>query len=66
VGIKLCKKKLGRNNAIMEKETLAISKQAMKRPTVFCWVERIYAGTKPKDNETISFIIFYPIRFAQS
>jgi hypothetical protein len=66
VGIKFCKRKLRRNNAIMEKNTLAISKQTMKRPTIFCWVERIYVGTKPKDDETISFIIFYPIRFAQS
>jgi len=48
------------------KKTLAISEQEMKRPTIFCWVERIYVGTKPKDDETISFIIFYPIRFAQS
>jgi hypothetical protein len=42
----------------MEKKTLSISKQTMKRPTIFCWVERIYVGTKPKDDETISFIIF--------
>jgi len=58
--------KIGEEQCNHGKKTLAISKQAVKRPTIFCWVERIYVGTKPKDDETISFIIFYPIRFAQS
>jgi hypothetical protein len=47
-----------------QKNPLAISKQAIKRPTIFCWVERIYVGTKPKDDDTISFIIFWVIKHA--